>query len=424
MNTTLLLDHDAPAPDGSLVVRALLTIEGELPTDARRAPLNLSLVLDRSGSMSGDRLRAAKEAAVSLVRRLWPDDRVSVVAYGDDVEVVSPPARGRDVSRVARRIGGILIRGSTNLSGGWLKGRELVATGARKGGMDRVILLTDGHANMGITDPDTLAGLVREAAEQGVTTTTVGFGENYNEVLLRTLADAGGGNSYYVERPDQAVSIFEEEMDGLLSVSAQNVSVEVRPGGDARILGIRHSYPHAPAGEGIRVTLGDLYARDPLTLLVEFRVEGPAGADELELGTLVIHGNVVTEGGGVEYREITCQVRMTGAEGPRVEQEVRREILLVETAGARDRALELELFEEFEAAAEVLRQAAAAIRAQGYEGEERLGDEARDLDSLARRVENGWMNAMDRKYMFQRSHEAARGKKQAFRKLSREMRKD
>jgi Ca-activated chloride channel homolog len=420
MKTKLLLDHDAPAPDGSLVVRALLTIEGEQPTDDRRVPLNLALVLDRSGSMSRGRLDAAKEAAAGLVRRLWPDDRVGVVAFGSDVEVIAPMLRGRESALLSQRILGMGIGGMTNLSGGWLKGRELVSGVAGEGAVNRVILLTDGQANQGITDDETLASLARSAAEAGVTTTTVGFGAGYDEHLLRAMADAGRGNTYYVESPDQAAGIFEEELDGLLSVAAQNVAVELRGGADARLVGIRHSYPQAPTATGLAVRMGDLYARESLTLLVEFRLEGPAGADELDLGTLVVHGDVLTEGGGMEHREVTCQVRMNGAEGPVVVEEVRREILLVETARARDVALELERRGGFEEAAEHLRRAAAAIVAQGFAADERLGDEARDLERMALQVERGALREMDRKYMYQRSHEAGRSKKMAFSKISRE----
>ena len=419
MKTTLLLDHDAPAPDGSLLVRALLTIEGETPPDHRRVPLNLALVLDRSGSMSGEKIEAAREAAASLVRRVWPDDRVGVVAFGSDVEVIAPMLRGRESALLSQRIQGVQIDGSTNLSGGWLKGRELVAGAAGEGAVNRVILLTDGRANRGITDRGTLAGLARSAAEAGITTTTVGFGTGYDEELLRTMADAGRGNTYYVESPDQAAGIFEEELDGLLSVAAQNVSVEIRGGADAALVGIRHSYPQHPTATGLRVAMGDLYARESLTLLVEFRVSGPAGADELELGTLVVHGDVLTEAGGVEHREVTCQVRMTGADGPVVVEEVRREILLVETARARDAALDLERRRQYAEAAEHLRKAAAAIVHQGFSTDKRLGDEARDLERMAERVERGAMREMDRKYMYQRSHEAARSKKLAFMKTGR-----
>lgn len=419
MKTSILVDHDAPAADGSFTVRALLRIEGDPPRDDRRTPLNLSLVLDRSGSMHGPRLEAAREAAALLVRRLWPDDVVSVVAYESEVEVVSPPARGGEAPDVIRRISRIRVRGATNLSGGWLKGRELVASRVQGGSLNRVILLTDGLANRGITDAGELTGLVRAAASHGITTTTVGFGEGFDEELLRAMADAGGGNTYYVERPDQAAPLFEEEMEGLLALSAQNVAVEVRAGGDARLLGVRHSYPAAREGDLLRVQVGDLYAREPRSLLLEFLLAGPAGADELDVGSVVVRADVLAPGGGMEHREVTSRIELRGADGPRVEEEVRREILLVETSRARDEALQRERDGDTAGAAAVLRKAARAIEEQGFGEDERLGDEARDLEGMAELAERGPLEPRDRKYLHQRSHEAGRSKQEAYLRIRR-----
>ena len=138
------------------------------------------------------------------MRRLWPEDVVSVVAYDDDVETVAEPATGKAQADLVERIRSIETRGCTNLSGGWLRGRELVAGGKRDGAANRVVLLTDGLANVGITEPDKLIGLCRTALDQGITTTTIGFGQGYDEVLLRRMAEAGGGSTYYIEDPDQA----------------------------------------------------------------------------------------------------------------------------------------------------------------------------------------------------------------------------
>ena len=131
MKTTVLLDHE-PVADGGWMVHALLRLEGEAPKDRDRTPLNLSVVLDRSGSMAGEKLDAATRAAAMLVRRLSPDDTVSVVAFDDEVQVVAPPATGEAQEDLPGLIRSIHVGGCTNLSGGWLRGRDLVAAHLRK----------------------------------------------------------------------------------------------------------------------------------------------------------------------------------------------------------------------------------------------------------------------------------------------------
>jgi Ca-activated chloride channel homolog len=133
-------------------VRALLRITGEAPASSERPGLNLSVVLDRSGSMHMAKLVRAKEAASLLVRRLGHDDVVSIVAYDQSVDTVAGRMTGAEREEIVARIDGIHTGGMTNLSGGWLRGRELVAASPVDGGVNRVLLLTDGRANVGITD--------------------------------------------------------------------------------------------------------------------------------------------------------------------------------------------------------------------------------------------------------------------------------
>jgi Ca-activated chloride channel family protein len=273
VSTSLII---APVADGGWLLRALLKIEGEVRAAEDRAPLNLSLVLDRSGSMNGAKLSAVKEAATLLVQRLAPTDTLSLVAYDDGVSVVAPPAAGSEQPHLVQQIRAITVGGMTNLSGGWLQGRKFVADHAREGSVNRILLLTDGLANVGITDPQKLIGLCREAAAQGVTTTTIGFGEGYDEDLLSAMADAGGGGAYYIEQPDQAPGVFDEELQGLLSIAAQNVTVEISTTDAVEACRVLHSYPSTQANGVLSLQVGDLYAREPRPVLVEFLLK-PVG---------------------------------------------------------------------------------------------------------------------------------------------------
>jgi Ca-activated chloride channel homolog len=426
MKTSLILEQE-PTPAG-LVVRALLRLEGDAPLRESRVPINLSLVLDRSGSMSGEPLEAAKRAAIGLVRRLDPADVVSVVAYGSDVETICPPSTAAEQPQVTRAIEAIDVDGMTNLSGGWLRGRELVGARRRDEGVNRVLLLTDGQANEGITEPAALAGLCRTAAEQGITTTTVGFGAQFNEHLLRLMADAGGGSTYYIEQADQAVDVFAQEIEGLLSLSAQNVRVEIRPAPAAQLTLVHHAYRRRPSAEGLTLELGDLYAREPRTLLVEFLVAaapevGETEAAETEVAALSIHADVLSAEGGLERREVRLPIRVSAAAGAVTHPEVRREILLLEAARAREEALQARATGELHEGGARLRSTAERLRAQAASAplacRLELEEQAEDLAGMAERFEERSVSEADAKYLFQQSYGTIMSKKATSRVIRR-----
>jgi Ca-activated chloride channel family protein len=406
MKTTILLDHEPV--DAGRVVRLLLRVEAEDSARSDRLPLNLSLVLDRSGSMHGAKLRAARAAAALLVRRLAPADVVSVVAYDDNVTTIADAATGAAQGNLAREIEQIESGGSTNLSGGWLRGRELVARNITQRGVNRVVLLTDGRANVGIIHPQRLTGLCAEAKKHGVTTTTIGFGEDYDEALLRAMADAGGGNMYYIERPDQAASVFNDELQGLLDLGAQNVAVTVTPEPAAQLIAVHHDYPSAAQGTSLRVELGDLYAREPKPMLVEFLVSDRV-ADHVLVATLTITADVLTADGGVEHQVITVPVSVD-ATGAHIEPEVRRELLLLEASRARRAALELRERGDFDGAAQALHAMRAKLDAFGVEDPHML-EEAEDLNTIAASFAAHTVSEADRKYMYQRAYNSSTGRR-------------
>jgi len=205
-------------------VGMLVTLDGETPV--RRPPVNVALVLDRSGSMSGMPLEAAKDAAARFAAFLTPTDRLTVVTFDDTVRTIFGPGPA-GTSAAAEAIARVAPGGSTNLSGGWLKGARLVGECLVEG-TNRVVLLTDGQANVGVVEPEKLVGLAGDGAGHRVSTTCIGFGPGFNEDLLEPMARAGGGNYWYVESADQMAGIFEGEIEGLVALAAQNVEVAVR----------------------------------------------------------------------------------------------------------------------------------------------------------------------------------------------------
>jgi len=406
MRTTIMLEHE-PAAAGHLV-RLLLRLEGDPPAGTR-APLNLSLVLDRSGSMSGAKLAAAREAAALLVRRLAPADVVSVVAYDDEVTVVAPPTTGSSEPDLAARIARIHSGGMTNLSGGWLRGREFVSQRRETQPVNRVLLLTDGLANVGITEPDQLVSMCQSAKHAGVTTTTIGFGEDYDEQLLRAMADAGGGGTYYIERPDQAPAIFAHELEGLLGIAAQNLRVEVRPADTVRLAAVHHEYPRVDADGGtLRLELGDLYPREPKSLLCEFMVSDVVSTGSIPVATLVVTADVLCER-GVEHQRIELPVTVSPSNGPEVNPEVQRELLLLEAARARREALDAERAGDYEGGRRRLEAMRVKLEASGLADEVVL-EETADLHHVAALYAAEAVTPADRKYLFQRSYNRASGR--------------
>ncbi|RMH11228.1 MAG: VWA domain-containing protein [Gemmatimonadetes bacterium] len=424
MKTDILMDHE-PVADGGHLVRALMILEGEPPSESTRTPLNLALVLDRSGSMAGEPLAAARRAAAELVRRLWPEDTACVVAFDDTASVVAGPASGPEHHATVRAIERIGPGGCTNLSGGWLLGRELAAGCHEEGRVSRIILLTDGLANRGITDPAALAGLCREAADGGITTTTIGFGPHFDEDLLRAMADAGSGGAYYVERVDQTVGIFAEELEGLMSLAAQNVRVSVTPGPATDDVTVLHDYPMSAEGDTATLEVGDLYGREPRRILFRFLVrparQGAPGEEPeaLDVARVRVTAQVITGTGSVEQRTIDLPLSFSPSEGATVHPEIRKEVLLVEAARAREEALQRREAGDWQGAARAMHAAADHLR-MSCPGDAAVEEEARDLRSSAVLCEQGPLMAEDVKYLKHRIYVSMRSRQGAKEKLRRD----
>jgi Ca-activated chloride channel family protein len=366
--------------------------------------------------MSGEKLDAARKAAAMLVRRLSPADTVSVVAFDDAVDVVAPPATGDAQEALPGLIESIQSGGSTNLSGGWLRGRDLVADNLRDGGVNRVLLLTDGQANVGIVEPKKLTGLCKQGVKKGVSTTTIGFGEDYDEDLLKAMADAGGGGTYYIEKVDQASGVFEEELEGLLSIVAQNVRVTVQPGAHADHVKVLHEYPSHTQDDVLTLEVGDLYAREPRRILMAFLLPpGSAQAGTVsDVARLTVTAHVLTAEGGVELQEITIPVTLSPEEGGKAEPEVRKEILLVEAARLRQEALEARDRGDYASGARSLREMRAMVLASPLaEHDLAVQEELADLESMAASFDDHQLSASDIKYMKQRAYSAHRSRRES-----------
>ena len=254
--------------------------------ERHRAPVNLAIVLDRSGSMSGAKLATAKQAVEEAIGRLEAEDRFSVVVYDDVVDVViestlaSAEARRGAVERLRQ----IEARGSTNLGDGWLRGCEQVATHLAERAVNRCLLLTDGLANKGITDAGELADHATALRARGVSTTTFGVGNDFDERLLQDLADAGGGHFYYIADAPQIRDAITSEVGEALEIVARDVALEVTARDEIRVEPIS---PYQVSGRGGRtvVTIGDLGSEQAVDVVL--RLTFPYGDLGREAGAIV-----------------------------------------------------------------------------------------------------------------------------------------
>lgn len=247
---------------------APLLIEGERP------PVNLALVLDRSGSMSGEKLARAREAAIAAVRRLGPRDRFSLVTYDHNVETLVPSQPANNIEWIESRIRSVEAGGNTALFAAVSQGAAEVRKALGRGYVHRVILLSDGLANVGPSTPEDLGRLGTALLKEGISVTTIGVGTDFNEDLMTRLAARSDGNHYFVEKSDDLVRIFAAELGDVLSVAARKVIIEidfvrgVRP---LRIIGRDGSI----RGQRVEVGMNQLYGGQQKYVLVE--VEVPAG---------------------------------------------------------------------------------------------------------------------------------------------------
>ena len=234
-------------------------------TGADRMALRLALVLDRSGSMSGDKLRTAKAAALAILDRLSERDSVGVVVFDDQIDTIQAVSKVTPVSKahVRAELARIEARGNTALHEGWLTGCKTIAEALDGAGGDapaRCFLLTDGLANVGITDPETIAGEAANIREKtGIGTSTFGIGDDYSEELLGPMAVAGGGQFHHLRSAGEIGTTFVRELGEMLAIAAVNVRLELEAAAGVSVE-VLSAYGVATGASGTRwsVAVGDL----------------------------------------------------------------------------------------------------------------------------------------------------------------------
>lgn len=296
----------------------------------RRPPINVALVIDRSGSMSGDRIEAAKKAAHVALDRLAADDIVSVVTYNHKVDVLAPAGRlGAVRQEIERAIDRLTVDGTTALYAGTKEGGEQVQKFLSDTKVNRVVLISDGLANVGPSSPHELGELGRKFAGKGISVTTIGLGLEYNEDLMQRLASASDGNHAFVESPRQLAGIFDKEFGDALSIAAQDVTIiiECRTGfKPTRVLGREADI----SGSTIRLKMNQLQADNERYVVIEMETPSGAKAGEADVADIKVE-YLDLDNGSRSEKQASVRARLSDDEKD-VEGSINKAVLAQVTA--------------------------------------------------------------------------------------------
>jgi Ca-activated chloride channel family protein len=343
-------------------------------------PVDVSVVLDRSGSMAGRKLDLARRATSHALQLLGARDRFAVTMYDNEVDALVglTPATAESKQLAASRLRGVDARGSTELSGGWLRGAAALAGAPGPADIVRkVLLLTDGLANQGEMDPGVLAARASELRASGILTTTFGLGVDFDETLLSRMAAAGGGQFYYIEQAAQIADVFASELGETLEVVARDVRVLIA--GDGMAIACLNGFASGPspmeagpspmeagsldAANSLEISLGDMVADQQITVAIAVRVPASELGARRSVSVRVADrdGRLYPEPFPVEWHVVNAA---QDASQP-VSTTVLVEAATLLAQDARLHALEANRAGDFARARALIRAAAEAIRALG-----------------------------------------------------------
>ncbi len=413
LKTRLALDCPKIPEKQSVKIRALLKVEADAPQGKRRS-LNIGVVLDRSGSMAGQKIYNVREATKALAERLGGEDTFSLTIFDHIVDTIITPRRmGDGLAPLNGTVDRIEARGNTNLCGGYQAGCDNVLSSRGAGALDRVVLLTDGLANAGVTDPREIASVSAGMAEKGIITSTVGVGADYSEILLGRMAEAGGGNTYFLRSAAEVEEVLEEELGGLLSVAAEGLQIRFEPARKGVQAEQLNAYRMAPDGAWV---LGDVYGNQAKIIVLELSIPRQAKKTKVRCGTLHLSCALTVEGGTKEVTQsVPLEVEVVSRkefEAQTMDPEVILRAVELQVAAARTKAWERSNAGDFEGAAELLSRCADVLEKIGSR-DPAVARHIQDLRTEAGRLKQereGYYTPMMRKQMYTEAHYAGQGK--------------
>ena len=409
INTSYEFDQAILPTGSSLKANVLLRFRAAEILESPRRNLNLSLVIDRSGSMAGAPLHHALKAAESVVDQLGTDDMLSVVVYDDRVDTVIPPQSVTNKSALKDAIRRVRAGGITNLSAGWLKGCEYVKNQLDSQKINRVLLLTDGRANMGVIDPQILTATAAQKAEEGITTTTLGFAQGFNEDLLIGMARAANGNFYFIQSIDEASEVFSIELDSLRAVVGQNlkVTLELADGVSLADTLSLAQVDQNNSGQSV-ITLGELYEGEDKLLGLSLDIsDAPIGEKpvmKLHYTADVVQDNVIQSVSGT--LDVIAKVGTVEESAFASSSDVMLDLSRLTIAKVKETALELAEYGKHSEAEQALKLIVKDLRNKGLNENFEIAEEIDQLEYFAQQIAQRALGNAGRKELRDQTYQA------------------
>ncbi|MBE7438286.1 MAG: anti-sigma factor antagonist [Spirochaetales bacterium] len=352
----LLLENPELSSTDTSLAHLLIQLETPPVSESpNRRPLVVGLAIDKSKSMYGEKMNATIEAASALVNWLTRHDHLAIVAYDSNVEVVQPLIPLTDKFSVIKKLENIRVGTSTNLSGGWLQALKSVEAADVENAFRRVILLTDGMANTGVVSTKDLVGIAADHYKRGISTTTIGFGQDFSENLLREISVSGGGNFYFVAGPEQAHEVFFREFGDIAALFGQGLEIKLRPAPGVSIKEIINDVPYNSTEDGAYVLRpGDLRSDDLRNIVVVLEVNGGEAGDAVSLITAELSFYNLIEGSRLEKHDAAVMVNFKARPSDGYNKTVRMEALIAASSRAMIEASRITNEKDLSAARDVL----------------------------------------------------------------------
>jgi Ca-activated chloride channel homolog len=415
----LKLDPDRPlilaGKDQEVVVK--IDLDSDTGRRPNRVPLNIAVVIDHSGSMAGAKIEKTKQAAMQLIDRLTPQDNLALIEFDDRVEVLFPSQHVVDREALKAQVQRIEPGGSTALYAGVeTGGKQLLAIDSRTERINRVILLSDGLANVGPSSTAALKSLGRSLSRQGISVSTIGVGDDYNEDLMAGLAEASDANYYYVKDAEKLPEIFAKELGGLETVTARDVRVEITCADGVEptdLIGRAEKF----VDRKTVVEFSPFASGQSRYLFLRCRVKASAAVAQMDLASVVVTYRDEINGSREANMEQTVRIGVTESDketASAVNQTVAAERELQLNALAKDQAMSAADAGNYRNAAESLRANAQNLDAVAANAPApmklNLESQAREQRARADEIDAGGMSKSLRKMIQSESYNRKNGK--------------